>query len=75
MDALESQPTELEPDIDAALEQFRAGPWEAVPAAGMGEEYRSGTAGRTAHGSALANGGHLIHGSMVFPEAEPAVVV
>jgi len=75
MDALESTPTETEPDIAAALKQFRAGPWVAVPAAGMGEEYRSGTAGRTAHGSALANGGNLIHGSMVFPEAEPAVVV
>jgi len=75
MDALETAPSEIEPDIGAALEQFRAGPWDAVRAAGVGEEYRSGTAGRTAHGSALAHGGKLVHGSMVFPEPEPAVVV
>jgi hypothetical protein len=63
MDALEATPAAADPDVSAVLDAFRSAAWQPVPAAGVGEEYR------TAHGSALAQGGRLVHGSMVFDPA------
>jgi len=67
MDALEAA-AETPPD-DAAVRQavgaFAAGGWEAVPAAGAGEEYRGEPDGRW-HGSVLAVGGAVVHGSLVL---------
>ncbi len=65
LDAMESPHEEATPDVDAALAEFRSASWQAVPAAGVGEEYRS-AGERRQHGSVLAHGGTLIHGSMVF---------
>lgn len=51
--------------VEAALEAFGEGPWQAVKAAGAGEEYRSQPKGGWL-GSALALNGSLIHGSLVL---------
>jgi hypothetical protein len=70
MDALEA-PDMPPPPVDAvrdAIARFRADGWRAVPAAGQGEEYRGGTGDRW-HGSVLAEGGSVIHASLVRAEA------
>jgi hypothetical protein len=51
-------------DVNAVLAALRGAGWQAVPAAGAGEEYRAEDAGRW-HGSVLTLGGNLVHGSLV----------
>ena len=66
MDALEA-PEAAPPAVAAvrdAVAGFRAQGWKAVPAAGQGEEYRGGPGDRW-HGSVLAQGGSVIHASLV----------
>lgn len=66
MDAVEDAKPAGDPDVAAALAAFRAGPWEAVPPAGIGEEYRAEPDGGRWQASALAHGGRLVHGSLVL---------
>jgi hypothetical protein len=67
MDALESGPTQ-EPagkeQVEEALASLRAAPWQLVPPAGAGEEYRSDAEGGR-HATALVLGESVIHGSLV----------
>ena len=67
MDAVESTETAA-PDataVQAALDTFTAGPWEAVKPVAAGEEYRGDVGGKW-HGSVLALGGAIVHGSLVL---------
>jgi hypothetical protein len=67
MDALEPGNTAApdEAGVRQALGGFGGGSWQAVPAAGTGEEYR-GEPGGGWHGSVLAQNGTVIHGSLVL---------
>jgi hypothetical protein len=65
LDAVEDQPAPGNPDVERALAGF-GGAWQPVPAAGVGEEYRAEAAGQGWHGSVLAQGGRVIHGSLVL---------
>jgi hypothetical protein len=51
-------------DVEALLSQIRASAWEAAPAVGEGQEYRSDSV-PSAHASALALGDSVLHGSVV----------
>ena len=66
MDALEADdaPAPTETEVRDAITAFRARGWEAVPAAGLGEEYRGEPDGKW-HGSVLAKDGVVIHASLV----------
>ncbi len=66
LDALEAPPAAGEADAAAAVAALAAGPWERVPAAAAGEEYRSGADGSAWRGSALAHDGVLLHASVVL---------
>ena len=65
LDAVETPQQDMMPDVEAVLADFRSASWQAVPAAGVGEEYRA-AGERRQQGSALAHDGALIHGSMIF---------
>jgi hypothetical protein len=65
LDALEDRPPPAAADVQTALNAF-AGDWQAVPAAGAGEEYRAEKAGGRWHGSVLAKDGRIVHGSLVL---------
>jgi hypothetical protein len=67
MDAIESPDAAAPADeaVRDAVEGFRAGTWQPVPAVAAGEEYRGGRGDRW-HGSVLAQGGTVIHGSLVL---------
>lgn len=65
MDAMEERsgaPVSAD-EVAAALAGLRTEPWKPVAAAGAGEEQRSESA--KWHGSVLALGGNLVHGSLV----------
>lgn len=66
MDAIEAADGGAPSDaaVAEAVEAFRAGRWEPVPAVAAGEEYRGEHGGRW-HGSVLARNGAVIHGSLV----------
>jgi hypothetical protein len=66
MDAMEAADAAApgEDAVRAAVDVLRIGPWQAVQAAGVGEEYRCDSGGRW-HGSVLARDGTVIHGSLV----------
>lgn len=65
MDAMEEQNTATisTADVTSAVESLKTEPWQAVPAAGAGEEQRSESA--RWHGSVLTLNGNLVHGSLV----------
>ncbi len=66
MDAVEDQKPAGEPDVSAALTVFQGAPWQSVPPAGIGEEYRAEWETGQWHGSALAKDGRLVHGSLIL---------
>ncbi|HEX3151277.1 MAG TPA: DUF6569 family protein [Gemmataceae bacterium] len=65
LDAIEERVTPGDVDVQAALAAF-AGDWQAVTAAGAGEEYRADAGGGRWHGSVLAKDSRVIHGSLVL---------
>lgn len=67
MDALESKEAGESAgaaDVEGLLARLRDAPWEAAPAVGEGQEYRSDSV-PMAHASALALGDAVLHGSVV----------
>ena len=65
LDAMEEQgySTVTANEVEYALTSLTTEPWQAVKAAGAGEEQRSESA--KWHGSVLALNGNLVHGSLV----------
>ena len=71
MDALEAAASgKLEPagadDVQDLLHRLRDAEWQETPAAGEGEEFRSGS-DQTFHASALLFSGAVVHGSVTVP--------